>query len=281
MKTIFKSFSGIIAVGLLLTACVKKTEEYDTDTSSASENFLATGVANDMGSISDEAGRSNSVSSFKSSEASGALIATCATLKFDTLVSSNADSITVNFGSSNCLCNDQRYRRGSLLITYTGKYRDSLTTITITPLGYFVNDNGVGGSKVVKNLGHNAQGHLVYDITENLTIKKADNTGTITLDAKRQREWLTGENTLIWSDDKYSITGSATGSNANGRKYESVITKPLVKDMSLACRRHFVSGEMVHSPQNKPKRSIDFGNGNCDDKATVTINGKSYEVTLP
>jgi hypothetical protein len=169
------------------------------------------------------------------------------------------------------------------LIVYTGKYKDSLTTITVTPINYFVNDNKVSGQKTIKNLGHNSAGHLVYEINANISIIKADNTGTIQWSGIRHREWLTGEGTLIWSDDKYSITGSANGTNANGRSYTSVITsgKPLIRDMSLGCRKHFVSGELQHTPQGKPTRIIDYGNGTCDDKATVTINNNTYTITLP
>jgi hypothetical protein len=50
--------------------------------------------------------------------------------------------------------------------------------------------------------------------------------------------------------------------------------------MSLACRKHFVSGIFNHTPENKPTRTIDFGDGACDDIATVTVNGKTYTVTL-
>ncbi len=282
-----KKLSHILILGLSLTltfsSCQKKqNKEEDTDTQSAAESSLATSIDNDMNNIADEAGRNKSVSSFKTSETS-AILSSCATLHFDTLVSSNADSITVNFGNSNCLCNDGRYRRGKLLIVYTGKYRDSLTTITVTPLNYFVNDNKVSGSKTVKNLGHNAQGHLVYDISASLSIQKADNSGTIQWVGTRQREWLAGENTLLWIDDKYSITGSASGTNANGRSFTSSITsgKPLIRDMSIGCRKHFISGEIKHTPQGKPTRIIDFGNGTCDDQATVTINANTYTITLP
>ncbi len=282
-----KKLSHILILGLSLTilfsSCQKKQKkEEDTDTQSASENSLATSIDNDMNNIADEAGRNKNVTSFKTSESSG-ILAQCATLTFDTLVSTNADSITVNFGNSNCLCADGRYRRGSLLIVYTGKYRDSLTTITVTPVNYFVNDNKVNGSKTVKNLGHNAQGHLVYDISANLSIVKADNSGTIQWTGTRQREWLTGENTLLWIDDKYSITGNASGTNANGRSFTSAITsgKPLIRDMSIGCRKHFISGEIQHTPQGKPTRIIDFGNGTCDDQATVTINSATYTITLP
>ncbi|MGZ3899309.1 MAG: hypothetical protein ACXVNM_08370 [Bacteroidia bacterium] len=269
----------VMIMSLVFSSCRKKVKEEDNDTSSASENFLATSIGNDMGNIADEAGRNKSVSSFKTNESS-AILSSCASIQFDTLASSNADTITVNFGSTNCLCNDGRYRRGSLVIIYTGKYRDSLVHITITPQNYFVNNNGVNGSKTIKNLGHNSQGHLVYSITENMTITKADNSGTIVFNAARQREWISGESTLLLNDDKYSITGTASGSS-NGRSFTSSITSPLIRDMSLACRKHFISGVMQHTPDNKPTRTIDFGDGTCDDKATVTINNKSYVITLP
>lgn len=276
MKALIKTLSIIAIACLPFYSCVKKTQELDSDTSSASENFTATSAANDMGSIADEAGRTKNVSSFKTS-GEMAILSSCATLTFD---SAAVSTITINFGATNCVCNDGRSRRGSLIVTYTGKYKDSLTTITITPKDYFVDNNGVSGSKTVKNLGHNTLGHLVYDITENISITKADNSGTITMDSKRTREWMTGENTLVWSDDKYSITGNASGKNANGRSYTSNITKPLVRDMSIGCRKHFISGTIEHTPANKPKRVIDFGDGTCDDIATVKINGTTYTITL-
>lgn len=269
-----------LGISTLFSSCKKKVEEEDEDTDSATENNLITTVANDMGSISDEAGRTKNVSSFKTM-GELAVMSSCATLQFDTLVSTNADTIRVNFGSTNCLCNDGRYRRGTLLIIYTGKYKDSLTTITTIPQSYYVNDNGVGGSKTTKNLGHNSQGHLVYDITENLTVTLAGSGKIISMNASRKREWLNGESTLIWNDDRYSITGSSSGTNSNGRSYSSSIASPLIRDMSLACRRNFISGIIEHTPENKPTRTIDFGDGTCDNKATVTINGKTYEVTLP
>ena len=281
-----KKLSSILILGLSLSlifsSCRKKEKEEDNDTQSATESSLANSIDNDMNNIADEAGRTKNVSSFRTTEES-AVLSSCATLQFDTLVNTNADTITVNYGANNCLCNDGRQRRGILIIVYTGKYKDSLNTINITPQNYYVNDNKVSGSKTIKNLGHNAQGHLVYSIIANISILKADNSGTIQWSSTRQREWLVGENTLIWSDDKYSITGSSNGSTANGRSFTAVIAngKPLIRDMSIGCRKHFVSGELELTPQNKPTRYIDYGNGTCDDKATVTINNKTYTITLP
>lgn len=282
-----KTKNAVLAIAIvafagssLFTSCKKKTkEEKDSDTSDAYDNSLASSTVNDMTNISDEAGRTFNVSSFKTEESAGLLSASCATLTFDTLAS--AKTITVNFGATNCLGNDGRNRRGSLIINFTGKYRDSATVITVTPQNYFVNDNQVTGSKTITNNGHNAANHLVYTVNANITITKASNAGTITWNSVRQREWLQGESTATWSDDIYSITGNASGSRSNGTTFTSTITTPLIRNMSFGCRRHFTSGVLVHSPSGKATRTIDFGNGSCDDQATVTINGNAYNITLP
>ncbi len=280
MKTVVK-FLGlvIVVITILTTSCRKQDREEDSETTSAAENFMATNFTNDMANIADEAAKTKNVSSFKDAQ-QASILSSCTTLQFDTLNNADADSIKVNFGTTNCICNDGRARRGSLLIIYNGKYKDSLATITIKPIGYFVNNNGISGSKTIKNLGRNSHGNIVYQFNAAVVITKANNGGTINWACNRQREWTNGQSTLAWIDDKYSITGTASGSNSNGRSFTSNITKPLIRDMALACRKHFTSGTIEHTPSGKPTRTIDFGNGACDGKATVTINGKAYVIDL-
>jgi hypothetical protein len=273
----------VIAFASTFTSCKKdknEPEEKDKDTSSASDQSLASSIDNDMTSIADEAGRTYTISSFKTSGIEGLLAASCATVTVD---SSSAPSrtITVNFGTTNCLCNDGRYRRGAIAYSFTGKYRDSLTVITVTPQNYFVNDNQVIGYKTITNQGHNAENHLVYQITANMQIIKSGGTGTITWQANRTREWIVGENTLTWSDDIYSITGTANGTNASGNSFSSLITSPLIRNMAVGCRKYFISGVLEHTPNGRATRYINFGSGTCDNIATVSINGESYTVELP
>ncbi|MDF2448269.1 MAG: hypothetical protein K0R26_773 [Bacteroidota bacterium] len=271
-------FSFIL--GAFLFSCKKKEkEEKDTDTGGAADQSLATSIANDMTNISDEAAKTYSISSFKTQDTKGLLAASCASLTVDTILA--AKTITVNFGVSNCVCNDGRTRRGSLIIAFTGKYRDSLTEISVTPVSYYVNDNQVTGTKTIVNKGHNTSHHLVYEINANLQIVKANNGGTISWQSVRQREWISGENTQQWNDDIYSITGSASGTTSNGNSFNSIISSPLIRKMSFGCRRHFTQGVLEHTPGGKATRYIDFGNGTCDDQATVTINGNTYIITLP
>ena len=263
-----------------ITGCRK--DEEDNDTSASGDNAFAEATFNDVNNIADEAGYSGSVSAYRlgSGNDEGSLLTSCATVTFDSLNTADQDTIHINFGTTNCTGNDGRQRRGEILVYYSGRYRDSASTHTITFNNYFVDDNQVLGTKTVTNNGHNAAGHLVYSINVSGQIILANNGGTITWNSQRQREWTQGESTLIWSDDVYSITGSASGTGANGHNFTVTITNPLIRNMALGCRRHFTQGTFTLTPDNKPTRTVDFGNGACDDIATVTINSHTYTIHL-
>jgi hypothetical protein len=278
-KLVLTTMITLAVSAMVLTGCKKDDDQDDNDTSATSDNAFAEATYQDVASIADEASRSNSLSNFRNSTPEG-LLSSCATITRDTLNNSNVDTITVDFGTANCTCADGRNRRGKIIINYTGHYRDSLTTINITFDNYFVNDNQVMGTHTIINQGHNAAGHLIYNITVNGQIILANSAGTITWTTNKVREWTAGESTAAWSDDMYSITGSASGTGANGQSFTATVTSPLIRNMALGCRRHFVQGTAEITPSNKPTRTIDFGNGTCDDIATVTINGNTYTVHL-
>lgn len=278
-KILLTSLSLLTVSAVLFTGCRK--DEEDSDTNAAADNAFAEACYTDVTNIADEAGRSGTISSYRLGDPdNSALLSTCATLTFDTVNNADVDTITVDFGSVNCTCNDGRNRRGKIMVYYTGQYRDSGSTHTIGFNNYYVNDNQILGTKTVANLGHNAAGHLVYDINVNGTINLANNGGTITWTSQRQREWTAGESTLIWSDDIYSITGSASGTSAAGENFTMNITSPLIRNMALGCRRHFTQGTVQLTPTSRPTRTIDFGTGACDDIATVTIGNNTYTIHL-
>ena len=141
-KNFFKYLTLVAIVGILFTSCRKKQEDNDSDTSAGSDNALCEGTFNDVHSIADEAS-SGSLTSYMGTNNSNekGILSSCATVTINTTV--NPHTITVDFGTTNCFCNDGRYRRGVILITYSGNYRDSASTHTITFPGntYYVNDN--------------------------------------------------------------------------------------------------------------------------------------------
>ncbi|CAN5915976.1 hypothetical protein BH11BAC7_BH11BAC7_24870 [soil metagenome] len=269
----------IAASALMLTGC--KKDEEDTNTSASSDNAFAEATFNDVTNIADEAGISGSLSNYRTGPAAqDGLLSSCATISFDSANGADQDTIHINFGPTNCVGNDGRNRRGEILVYYSGAYRDSGSVHTITFNNYFVNDHQVRGTKIVTNLGHNSAGHLVYSLDINGQINLANNAGTITWTSQRQREWVQGEATMLWSDDVYSVTGSASGTGTDGHTFTATITSPLIRIMTIGCRRHFVQGIFEITPDNRPMRTVDFGTGTCDDVATVTINSHTYTIHL-
>jgi hypothetical protein len=283
-----------MAVSLSFMGCRKPKDANDNDTSGASDNALADQSFNDMHQISNE-GSQGGVSSYKSADYNG-ILSSCATV--DTTGMAANKRFTVDFGTANCQCHDGRWRRGKIFVSYTPGfhglgYWDSLCSITITtkdPItnasNYFVGPDQntmhqVIGTRTVTNNGRNITAHhLNWSVTESGQIIKANNQGTITWNATRNREWTAGDTTPFnWLDDVYSITGSASGTHANGSSFTMTITSPLI--VEIGCMYHFVSGTFDYTPGTKPTRHVDFSppsNGACDNIATVVISNKTYTI---
>lgn len=192
------------------------------------------------------------------------------TLIIDTL--SNPHSVLIDFGTDDCTGEDGRVRKGQIYVTYTGRYREPGTVITVTPQNYTVNGYTVAGTKTVTNLGENSDGHLQYSIEVDGSITAPLNAWTSQWQSSRVRTWVEGEGTpTIW-DDAYEITGVASGTNRNGVNYDITIITPLRAE--IGCR-WIVSGVMVLSPEDHDPRTIDFGNGECNNGFTVTVNGET------
>lgn len=281
-----KSNIRFLAVGAALTlatfsSCKKETTTLtDTDTAPASNHALADNIFTEAQNIADDAAANGSVS-FKTDGADD-LLSGCAIVSRDT--TSSPRVMTIDFGTG-CTGNDGRTRAGKIIVSYTGKYKDAGTTITYHFQGYSVNGNLVSdnSTKTVINMGRNASNNLYWNISASGSIALANNGGTVIWSTSRSREMLAGESTAGIFDDKYSVTGSASGTSAAGLAFNAVIdaANPLIRDMSCGSgKRHFTQGKVTLSIQGKADRVIDFGSGACDNEATVTVNGHSRVIYL-
>ena len=83
---------------------------------------------------------------------------------------------------------------------------------------------------------------------------------------------------------QYKKTQTLTwGSVINTRPNGVVVTKTIVESTPLlfkASCKHIVSGIASFENSKGRKWSINYGNGTCDDKAILTVNGKSKEITI-
>lgn len=263
----------LLTVIVILAPACKKDDEKDTDTNSARYDALAQAAFNDLADVADQAVGKGNLNGFRIA-AGDETLADCATVTLDT--STSPKTCTVDFGTG-CTGNDGKVRAGKIIITFTGPYKAAGTVITITPDNYSVNGNVVSGQKTITNNGVNSSGFLSYTVVVNGQINLANNAGTITWQANRTREFIEGAGTIIFADDVYRISGTSSGTKVNGASWTSEITSPLIRKISC---HQFVSGVLVITPSDKPQRTIDFGSGNCDNTATVTINGNTFTITI-
>ncbi|MCS3796898.1 hypothetical protein [Niastella sp. OAS944] len=281
-RSILLGIMSCCLIATTFTACKKDSKDKtDSDTVPAQDNSLAEGNYNDVNMMVDASVNAGASFTFRqATNESGArvedVLGGCTKVTLDT--ANTACTLTIDFGTTNCKGPDERYRRGKILATWNGKYRDKNTVVNITFDNYFVNDNQIKGTHKTTNLGYNTAQHLVYKIEVDGSIVKANNGGTILWKSTREREWVTGSNTLSILDDTYSITGSASGTTAEGSAYTITITQPLVRKMNCYW---FESGKLNVTPAGRLTRTLDYGNTGCDSKGTVTIGNTTFDVTLP
>lgn len=267
-------FLYIFSLILLVFSCKKETLTDDIE--ATNDNSFAEAAYADVSNLADQAGAENALTSYKT-DATGNLLSKCAVLSLLSLGNSNL--LTINFGPVNCLCNDGNLRRGKIIISFTGQYRDSASTHNISFSNYYLNDYQIDGSKTVINLGHNSAGNSIFSIIVNGNITNPSGK-TLSWNSNRSREWIAGENTtgiLGLFDDVYSIKGSANGSSFNGIPFSASISDPLI--VALNCR-WIKQGKFEFTPGTAATRYFDFGSGSCDNKATVTVNGNTYDIVL-
>jgi hypothetical protein len=272
--TLLRSFLFLALSGAVISGCKKTPAPQpanDTnETTTSNENGFAQTSFNDVGSISDQAA-AGSMSSYRETPNNGGLLSSCATITADTV----HHTFSVDFGPTNCLCKDGRWRRGKIFVSYTKPhYWDSLDVITIGFANYAVNDYGINGTKTISNLGR-VNGQQTYNVSvTNGQITKPNNGGSYTWNSNWTRKWIAGENTpWYWLDDQYSYTGNSNGMGSNGIGYSTQTITPLVH--AVSCPDWFVSGQMSYTPSGRATRTLDFGSGACDATATVTVNGQT------
>jgi hypothetical protein len=277
-KNIFSTtmIAAVIASFSFITSCKKDQSEVpnsNDETTNADQFQEAEGAAVDIDNISDQAIQYHSVNMRLASGSTQNNILSCATVTNDSV----NHVTTVDFGTG-CTGNDGRTRSGQIIIHYSGgSYFTSGFQRIVTFNNFFVDNRHVEGTRTVTNNGTNAAGHLNWSVNaQNMRITRPGGSYH-QWNSQRTREMIGGD-TLPGhpQDDVYSITGSSSGINSNGNSCSATITNPLVKN---SCH-WIVSGTVAITPSNRPQRILDFGNGNCDNDATVTRNGVVHHIQL-
>ncbi len=178
MNKLFHITSLILGLSALIVSCNNNDDE-DDDLNAVYNNAASQTAYNDIASIGDESVIDDDLSSFKMDEMEK-ISSPCATiLRGDTNDMPNVT--TIDFGSTNCLCNDGKIRRGKIVMNHPSPSmaRDSGAVFHHEFIDFYVNNNKVLGYIDVTNLGLSPLGdqHFKWDVVGGLEL--ANGSGTI------------------------------------------------------------------------------------------------------
>jgi hypothetical protein len=222
----------------------------------------------------------------------------CATVTISKLMDGDlvvGRKMVVNFGSEGCKIRE-RTRKGKIIITFTrGSQAEGQNNpwnivgrkVTTTFDNYFVDGVKVEGTKEVTTTAFTntsrTQTIVVFGpATGNRARLTFANAETHTWKSNRTRVYTFGTTPINFSDDTFIVTGSAEGTNRKGVNYTANISNALLWKVDCLFKRTAripVQGIIAINTTN-PTRSatVDFGNGDCDNLFTITVNGQSKTI---
>ncbi len=292
MNAVRKSLFGLAVISLwILSSCqddnqlsFSASDSNNVENEAVSESYYED--VDDISTLAVSADASTSTGSRVSASGRGGVKPSdsrfsCATITFefaaDNSLSTPHGYITIDFGTG---CTDGRgnVRKGIIKIEFKGKRFMPDAQIITTFQGYSINDITIEGVRTVTNSTASLESNPKFTITVQGGKATWPDATFATRESNRTREWVRATNPL---NDKWIVTGTAAGTNRDGKSYQMEITKALVykRECASVSGGIAVEGTKVLTVDGKVI-TIDYGSGTCDKMITITINGQSKEIEV-
>ncbi|HEX7846290.1 MAG TPA: hypothetical protein VF476_10870 [Chitinophagaceae bacterium] len=223
-------------------------------------------------------------------------VTACYTLTVTHLNASNLFPVRVvlDFGTTGCQGPDGHIRRGKIITEYSSRLIVPGATAETSFENFYFDSIKVQGIHKITNTSSPVN---TQPLSRSFKFEVID--GKLTRPSGNYIEWrstktITQTEGLITPDrpidDIFRIEGSSRGKAQRGNllvAWESSIVEPLIK--RFLCR-WIVKGKIKMVRLNTSSNdawvaTLDFGNGAtpppCDNQATLTVNGRSRQITLP
>jgi len=195
--------------------------------------------------------------------------------------------VIIDFGTG-CTGRDGRVRSGKIITLYTGRLFLPGNSATTTFENHKIDSISIQGTHKITNTTGSTPGSNFTQFTiDAIDAKLTKPSGNYSKwNSHKVRTQVEGNGTpFISHDDMFRIDGHARGQVKHGGlifNWKSEIVEPLFR--KFLCR--WVQKGVVKTwretlPSTSPWVAIlNFGNGACDNQATLTINGVSQQITL-
>jgi len=282
-----KYFFAVLVIGLvlagLLTSCTREGNVADAAeiNATADDEALASSINDDITNETDEYVSAIELNGYVVEQSASGAQGTKGSviISVDKPDSVNFPKIvTIDFGTEGFIGSRGNTLKGKLIVTITNRMFIANSSRTISFDNFSINGNSISGTKSTTYNGLNAGFHPNWTIQVNDAITKADGT-VVVWNSERTREHIDMNGTpLQFWDDLYSIKGSSSGINAKGKTYTMTIdaNNPLIVGGGCAFIRQ---GKATITSESKTV-VVDYGNGDCDNLATTTVDGSTREFKL-
>lgn len=279
MKTAILKSLALIAV-FAVASCSKDDSDSGAaalTTDDVSVNAKMDAISNDISEIAEDQLDQQSASKMNHPS----ILPECATVT--TVVSGSTWTRTIDFGTTGCQYHNGAMLRGQIIISGSTNFSQSPYVWTYSFSNFYYNNILVEGTKTlsrtVQATNYLATPHPVVLINLDLTIT-FPNTNVYDRTGTRTRELIEGYDTpLLFHDNVYLITGSwsTVGTNSS---HVSTISGADPFRVEIDCQYKLVSG-VLSIVRNNHTAVLDYGDGNCDNTATISIDGATpYTFTF-
>lgn len=183
------------------------------------------------------------------------------------VITQNMKTVTVDFGEG-CELRNGNFVSGAIIMEYEKNPEAATKTISYSFKDFYFNRKHVEGGGSILRERSNTNGNRQSTKTFDVTVTWPDNSF-----AKKEgvkiREMIEGQGTKAWGDNVFLITGNWKFTKKNGTIISATVNEALRRE--LVCK--FLVSGVVELAKNENTALLNYGDGNCDDLATISING--------
>ncbi|WP_462281673.1 hypothetical protein [Salinivirga cyanobacteriivorans] len=184
-------------------------------------------------------------------------------------------TITIDYGDGVDLING-RTISGIITIEVSDRPLTNGATRHVTYTNFYVDSVNIAGAATRTFTGTDSTERVFSNVSD-LTLTFTDES-QLFRHGERTRTLAEGFETIFdHTDDLILITGFVNYENTDSATFSKTITSPLTK---IGGCRFIVEGTVFFSLNGEEFAELDYGDGTCDDIATITKNGETHQITI-
>lgn len=264
---------GIIAIALLMlvfTGCnesdtiIEEPANEAIDLKAAETEAEIDKVSDETSAIIEEAFLMEEFPETKS-HSTDRYLPDCVTITI--VIVQNMKTVTIDFGEG-CELRNGNFVSGKIIMEYEKDPEAATKMITYVFEDFYFNGKEVEGGGSILRERSNENGNPQSTKTFDVTVTWPDNTFA-NKNGVKVREMIEGQGTFAWGDNVFLITGNWEFTRRNGTILSAKVVEALRRE--LACK--FLVSGILELNKNENNAILNYGDGECDDLATVSING--------